>query len=113
MNIKHQTINFQHLENITKGDDDFKKELIEIFLSQIPVFVNNLSEFYKVKNIEKLAREAHTAKSSVLIFGMDNTGKLLKEIQNLAELNQLEELEPALKQAISELNSAKVELQNL
>ncbi len=106
------TIDFQHLENVTKGDDDFKKELIEIFSQQIPVFINNLTKFFEGKNMEKLAREAHTAKSSVLIFGMTKTGELLKKIQNFAENNNHTELEPALKQVISNLNNAKTELLN-
>ena len=113
MNIKNQTVNIQHLENVTKGDDDFRKELIEIFLCQIPVFVNNLDNFFKTKNLERLAREAHTAKSSVLIFGMENTGLLLKEIQNLAESGEIDELEPAIKKAISDLESAQKELKSL
>ena len=113
MNNKSHTINFEHLEDLTKGDLEFKKELIEIFSCQIPVFIENLNKFYGEENWEKLAREAHTAKSSVLIFGMENTGKLLKDIQLLAENNKVAELKPALKKVISDLEAANIELQNI
>ena len=79
------TIDLNHLNSITNGDENFKKELIGIFLNQIPVFIHNMKDYLDNNKMEKLAREAHTAKSSALIFGMENTGKLLKEIQYWAE----------------------------
>jgi len=112
MNNNLQSIDFKHLNSIANGDEAFKKELIGIFLEQIPEFVNNMGQFLIEKNLEKLAKEAHTAKSSVLIFGMANTGKLLKEIQLLAENKNIKEIEPAVQQAIKELNQAKTELKN-
>jgi hypothetical protein len=60
--------------------------------------------------MEKLAREAHTAKSSALIFGMENTGKLLKEIQQWAENKMALEISPALKEVETELRKAEAEL---
>lgn len=105
-----QFIDFKHLDSIANGDQNFKKELIGIFLAQIPDFVNNMNEFFNKKNFEKLAREAHTAKSSVLIFGMTNSGLLLKNIQLFAENKNIMEIEPALKQVELELNQAKIEL---
>ena len=113
MNSSLQPIDFNHLNSIVNGDEDFKRELIKIFLEQIPEFVINLNSFFESKNLEKLAREAHTAKSSVLIFGMTNTGKLLKNIQLWAENNESEKIGTALKQVITDLDDAKAELQNL
>lgn len=113
MNNNLQSIDFKHLNNIANGDENFKKELIGIFLEQIPEFINNMNKFFEQNNLEKLAREAHTAKSSVLIFGMTNTGKLLKEIQLFAENKNLEQIEPALKHVVQELNFAKTELLNV
>lgn len=108
-----QSISHKHLDNIANGDENFKKELMGIFIKQIPVFVDNMNDFFATNNMDKLAREAHTAKSSVLIFGMENTGKLLKEIQLYAENNQLSEIEPALKQIDLEMNQAKDELEEM
>lgn len=113
MNNNLQSIDFKHLNSIANGDENFKKELINIFLEQIPEFINNMNQFFDQNNLEKLAREAHTAKSSVLIFGMTNTGKLLKEIQLFAENKNTQELEPALKQVEKELSLAKTELLNM
>ena len=112
MNSNLKIIDFSHLNSIASGDDDFKKELIGIFLEQIPVFINNMKKYLDNNKLEKLAREAHTAKSSVLIFGMTNSGTLLKEIQLMAESKNSTEIQPSLEEVEKELIQAKTELEN-
>jgi HPt (histidine-containing phosphotransfer) domain-containing protein len=112
MNSNLKTIDLNHLNSITSGDESFKKELIAIFLNQIPVFIHNMKDYLDNNKMEKLAREAHTAKSSALIFGMENTGKLLKEIQHWAENKKPAEICPALEEVEMELLQAKTELEN-
>ncbi len=103
-------VDFNHLNGIVNGDENFKKELVAIFLEQIPDFINNMKLFLEKENSEKLAREAHTAKSSAMIFGMTDAGKLLKEIQFLAENNKTQEIIPALKLVESEFENATEQL---
>jgi HPt (histidine-containing phosphotransfer) domain-containing protein len=110
MNDNLKIIDLNHLDTITGGDENFKKELADIFLLQIPVFIENMKTYYDGNKMEELAREAHTAKSSVLIFGMENAGRLLKEIQHLAENKKIKEIEPALKEVEIDLQQAKTEL---
>lgn len=113
MNNSLQPIDLTQLDSITGGDENFKKELIGIFLEQIPDFISNMNQFFNESNWEKLAREAHTAKSSVLIFGMTNTGQLLKDIELWAENKNPAEIGTALKQAEVELKQAETYLQKL
>lgn len=103
-------VNLGYLDDISGGDENFKKELIGIFLKQIPEFLNNLHQFLQQKEIENLAKEAHTAKSSVLIFMMEETGKNLKKIQLLAENNQTEEIPSLISMVKKELDGATKEL---
>ncbi len=110
MNSNLRPIDFNHLDGIVNGDESFKKELIKIFLEQIPEFMENMKKFLKNDKHENLAREAHTAKSSAMIFGMTNAGQLLKEIQLLAENKNTKEILPALKLVESEFETAKVQL---
>jgi HPt (histidine-containing phosphotransfer) domain-containing protein len=105
-----QPVDFNHLDSIVNGDESFKKELIGIFLEQIPVFMKNMNKFLENNKPENLAREAHTAKSSVLIFGMTNAGALLKEIQLLAESKKIMEIQPILKLVETEFNNATEQL---
>jgi HPt (histidine-containing phosphotransfer) domain-containing protein len=113
-------VNLAYLQEISGGDFNFQKELIKIFLCQIPEFILNMNNYLMNQEIQNLAKEAHTAKSSVLIFMMSETGKNLKQIQILAENNQLEqipllmtEVENSLEEAVRELTGYLDELDEL
>lgn len=106
-------MNLKYLEDVSAGDPYFKKELIEIFLRQVPEFVSNLKKFYAEKDWPNLAKEAHTAKSSALIFGMEETGRALKNIQLLVEENKMDGLPVLIDKSIAELQEACVSLVEL
>ena len=111
MTNNFQQINIEQLDSVSFGDNDFKKELIEIFLEQIPEFISNMKKFFAEGDLKNLAKEAHTAKSSVLIFDMTNTGKSLKEIQLLSENNTTSSLSSLIESVELELNDAANQLQ--
>jgi len=113
MNQYFQHINTSRIEELAAGDTEFYTEIIDIFLSQIPDFVNKMTTALEEKDWQLLAREAHTAKSSALTFGMEETGASLKKIQLLAEGNELNSIPELVKQAISDLEAAIPELQEL
>jgi len=113
MDQHFQHINTSRIEELAAGDTEFYIEIIDIFLNQIPDFINKMTTTLNEKNWQLLAREAHTAKSSVLTFGMEDTGVLLKKIQLLAEGNELNDLPVLVKKAISDLEAAVPELHEL
>ena len=84
MNKRFETINLSYLNDISGGDTSFQIELITIFLNQVPEFIANMDKFLSDNELENLAKEAHSAKSSALIFMMDETGENLRKIQHLA-----------------------------
>ena len=110
MDEQFNHVNLDYIDDISGGDSIFKKELIGIFLKQVPDFIKNLHRFLNDDEIENLAKEAHTAKSSVLIFMMEDTGKNLKKIQLLAENNEKEEILPLILEVQDELDKASKEL---
>ncbi len=112
MNKHFEYVNLEYLEEISGGDDEFKKELIRIFLRQIPEFLSNMHQYFSEQENELLGKEAHTAKSSVLIFMMEETGAALKKIQLLAQSGDtekipqmLDDVEKAFQGASKELSS--------
>lgn len=113
MSNTFQHINTSQLETLAGGDNEFVKEMAEIFMGQIDEFVTNMSSFLKAEDWEKLAREAHTAKSSAMTFGMDNAGTLLKNIQLECEANNLDNVPKMTEDAISQLQAAIPELKEL
>lgn len=110
MDKDNQLLDFTQIDQIACGDVAFKKELIEIFMVQIPDFIENMNVFYEKNDYVSLAREAHTAKSSALIFGMKETGDLLKQIQLFAEQNEFELIPSLVEKAGFGLNEAEKQL---
>jgi len=62
--------NLQYLQSITDGNQQINREIIELFLLQVPDFINNLNHLYQTGQYAALGKEAHKAKSSLQIMGM-------------------------------------------
>lgn len=108
--------NFEHiqtgrLEDIAGGDKEFLNEIISIFLAQIPDFISKMKTALSNEDWVVLAREAHTAKSSVLTFGMEETGVLLKKIQLTAQSGDYDPLPKMVDQASGQMEAAIPDLQ--
>lgn len=110
MSGNFEYVNLAYLEEISGGDKEFEKELVQIFLTQVPEFVSNMHKFLNGNENETLAKEAHTAKSSVLIFMMEETGNALKKIQLLAENGDTRPIPSLLQKVETALNGATSEL---
>ncbi|TAJ13635.1 Hpt domain-containing protein [Marinilabiliaceae bacterium JC017] len=74
-------INLSYLESITEGDQELIKELISIFIEQMPEFVEGFDNGYSKKDWLKIAAIAHKAKSSVISMGMEELGN--NDLKNL------------------------------
>ena len=73
--------NLTYLESITEGDSAIIQEMIDLFILQVPEFIENLNRCLRDGNYVELGKEAHKAKSSVMIMGMDELGRDLKALQ--------------------------------
>jgi HPt (histidine-containing phosphotransfer) domain-containing protein len=105
-----QQTNIKQLNTISSEDNEFKKELIGIFQEQIPEFISNMNRFLAEGDLNNLAKVAHTAKSSVLVFGMTHTGKSLKKIQLQSENKEPKQLKNLIKSVTVDLKEANKEL---
>jgi HPt (histidine-containing phosphotransfer) domain-containing protein len=103
-------IKLDHIKDICGGDRECMKELMDIFLAQIPVFISNINKYFDEKNSIELAREVHTARSSALIFMMEETGDILKKIQSLAGDELIEDIPGLIQNLELNLNGAVREL---
>jgi len=108
-------INLTYLESISEGDNEIIKELINIFIDQMPEFFDGFEESFEQKDWMKIAALAHKAKSSVLSMGMDDLGNRdLKNLELICKqmvLNDLENKElielfnDTCNEAVKELNA--------
>jgi len=70
-----------YLRTITEGDAATIREITMLFIEQVPEFVTNLKKYLEEKRYAELGKEAHKAKSSVMIMGMESLGHDLKALQ--------------------------------
>lgn len=84
-NRKMAYTDLSYLKEITGGEGSIVKEMVEMFLEQIEEFKTNMTKFLDEKKYSELGKEAHKAKSSVLIVGMEELGKNLKKLQLITE----------------------------
>jgi HPt (histidine-containing phosphotransfer) domain-containing protein len=70
--------NLSYLRKITDGNKVIIDEMIELFLSQVPVFIHNFHKYYQASQYEALGKEAHKAKSSLQIMGMTDLEQEMK-----------------------------------
>ena len=110
MNNHHKLINLSYLKEISGNDLKFQKELTGIFLKQIPEFISNIHKYLNNNDNLRLSREAHTAKSSVMIFMMEETGQLLKQIQLLAHDEKTDKIPSLLEKVERDMEAASQEL---
>ena len=73
--------NLNYLKTVTDGNKQIIREMIEMFVQQVPEFIKNLNKFYQAGQYTALGLEAHKAKSSLQIMGMSELEKEMKTFQ--------------------------------
>ncbi|MGF7139509.1 Hpt domain-containing protein [Roseimarinus sediminis] len=101
-----------YLKEITGGESSIVREMVEMFVAQVDEFKENLHKHLNDGNWAELGKEAHKAKSSVLIVGMEELGKNLKKLQLLTEEEKEVETYPEyIKMFDEQCDAALIELQ--
>ena len=111
--MENKLFDLKYLDEISNNDTEFRLEIIDIFIAQIPEFVSNMKIYLKNGELERLSKEAHTAKSSVMVFGMEPTSEILKWIQLNAERNLTEQLGEMIQKTENDLNTVLKELKQI
>lgn len=68
------------------GDDSQQvREMLELFLENIPGDMEELSLFCKQNDVENVRKTAHRTKSSVKFFGLVKVGEILQKMEMLSK----------------------------
>ncbi len=78
---KLEYVNLEYIETMSAGDEAIVKELVEVFIDQVPEFITEMKDLYEKKDWTNLGMLAHKAKSSIAIMGMDDLAAMLKEFE--------------------------------
>ena len=82
-NKSFSLINLDHLFDLAAGDKDFVKEMIEYYLSQVPVVRQDLLKYQEQKDWFALGETAHKAKSSFKFMGIQQLSDQAKELEDI------------------------------
>lgn len=63
------------------GDDDFFKEILDLYCDQYPELYNSIRESYFNKNFDSLSKYAHALKGASLNIGAKELAELCKSVE--------------------------------
>ena len=83
---KKKLVNFEYFSDLVGGKKDIMKELIDLFLKQLPEEMLILDSAIKNTDYVTIKNTAHKMKSSIAIFSIDILGDILQEMEVIATL---------------------------
>ena len=100
-----------YLRSMSEDSPELITELIDIFLSQVIEFSDDMQSFLNKKDYDALGKLAHKAKSSVSIMGMNILSAKLKELElNTKSLTDVENYQEYVNFFKTECTEARREL---
>jgi HPt (histidine-containing phosphotransfer) domain-containing protein len=84
------------------GDNSMIIEMIELFLKETPIHLDNLKTANEDQEWSKVASEAHKVKPIMLYVGLSDLNLLCKKLEDNAKSEQDQELSNELIQKLTE-----------
>jgi signal transduction histidine kinase/DNA-binding response OmpR family regulator/HPt (histidine-containing phosphotransfer) domain-containing protein len=78
-------INIESLKEYSGDDEEFEKQLIEIFIKEVPDYLQSLESEIHKENLSEIKKAAHKLKSPLGIFGLNILIKKFDKIEKLTE----------------------------
>lgn len=101
------------LNEMSGGNADFIKEFLSLFLTNIPVSIDELEEGLKHKDFEKIRQSAHKMKPSLNYVGLKDTYETVATLEKYArEKSNLEDYPAMIKKISDECSVACIELES-
>lgn len=77
-------LDLSYLQGVASGSTEFMIDLIELFLTQIPDYFEQLDRYIKDENWADAAEMAHKIKPSLTFMGVKSAMEAMAEIENNA-----------------------------
>lgn len=111
--MNDKIIDLTYLDSISEDDLEFKKDMIETFLANTPVYIADMKSSLENKDWKKIGDIAHSIKPSFTLMGMNEKKEVLLKIENYGRSQQsitkipelIHELDGIVNQAIMELKN--------
>lgn len=77
----HKSIDLTLLRKRAEGDTEYLKEIFESYITEMPIYLNELNAFIEDKNWDAIRKQAHKMKSPIALVGAVKLKKLLEKIE--------------------------------
>ncbi|MFQ5964695.1 MAG: Hpt domain-containing protein [Candidatus Scalinduaceae bacterium] len=78
---------------IIEDDEEFLKELAEMFINDSPELMSNIKEAVSSRNLKALEKSAHKLKGAVAYFGKKPVFKTALKLEMMSEQSRLDDVE--------------------
>ncbi|MCG8385053.1 MAG: ATP-binding protein [Cytophagales bacterium] len=76
-----------YLKNVSNGDKVFMKEMVETFIKNTPIAINEMQKWMNEAEWEQIGKVAHKIKPSITFMGIDRLKPLIKNIEDYGKEN--------------------------
>jgi len=105
--------NLNYIKSAAGNDNDLINEFVTIFINQVPDFIESFNNALNNSDFDKIAKIAHTAKSSVAMMGMKQLANDTKRIEEIARNDKNNStIEKLIRKFENQITQAKIELEN-
>lgn len=87
--LDESPVNLADLDEIAQGDSNFQRELLQVFLEDAFVYLNEIKTALSIEDFENLARYAHQIKGSSATVAVQRMPELAASLETQAKNNQL------------------------
>ena len=94
--MESKITNLSYLNEISGGDKNLILEMILIFNTEVPEYLNRMNQLLADKNFESLGKLAHKAKASASIMGMKDVADELKCLEKLTAEKKEQDKYPSM-----------------
>lgn len=77
-------LKIENLEELTGGDDDLLKEMLDLFLEQTPEMMGKILDNLENENYKQVKMNTHTLKPTFTYVGIQEATELAEEIEEMA-----------------------------
>jgi HPt (histidine-containing phosphotransfer) domain-containing protein len=107
-------INTKELKRITNNNNEDLIQLIDVYLTELPVQMSALHEAMNEKDYPSLSKHAHSLKSSIRVLGLDEMANESYKLELLAkEEKDTDKYPEIIKEITTNAGKALEELKNL
>ncbi len=92
---KGELFELDFIQELSGGDEEFEKELISIFINEVPVQCAQLKQALDEEDQSLVAEVLHALRTKIRTFGIENVDMIAEEIEYKAKENAIEDWEKA------------------